>query len=116
MTYHAPLSPSSPGTGAQIAQLHQILTLVEEMGEADLRRGDPVLDMARVANAYQASSPIVRRQFDALAEETERWAAAAVEALIGSQPGQLRRPSRPAARRVANELAKALDRLEALLD
>jgi hypothetical protein len=100
--------------GRQLAQLRQVLTLVEEVaGETRPPRGtDAALDEgARVSSAYGAAYPLVQRRFDALAAETMAWSAAAVEALLGA--GERR--SKAAARLLATELARALNQLSALL-
>jgi hypothetical protein len=94
----------------QVAQLRQVLELVEEIAGHPPRPHDRALDdAARLSGAYAAALPIVQRRFDTLASETARWAAAGVETLITLQDRG--RPCAPAAARLALELARALTRL-----
>ncbi|HLL58367.1 MAG TPA: hypothetical protein VK391_00555 [Allosphingosinicella sp.] len=100
--------------GRQVAQLRHVLSLVEEIAGGPHRPGggDEALDeSARVTSAYSAGLPIVQRRFDALAVETAAWSAAAVEALLNAGD----RRSKAAARRLGDELAKALTQLSELL-
>ena len=100
--------------GRQLAQLHHVLSLVEELAGAEPRRagGDEALDDgARISSVYWDALPIVRRRFDALAAETVAWSAAGVEALLAA--GEKR--SRAAARRLVEELQSALDALTKML-
>ena len=98
--------------GRQVAQLRQVLLLVEQIaGRGDpARTAEVALDeAARVAAAYGDALPVVQRRFDALVAETVAWAAAGVEAL------SLAGGPRPAAARLADELAQAIDDLGELL-
>ena len=97
--------------GAEIAQLRQVLALVEEIaGRPPARPDAKALDeAARVSAAYGSALPIVQKRFDALAAETANWAASGVEALM--KIAQADRPTGPAAARLADELGKALARL-----
>jgi hypothetical protein len=100
--------------GRQVAQLRHVLNLVEEIAgrKQASSGGDAGLDeSARVAGAYSAELPIVQRRFDALAAETAAWSAAAVEALLDAGD----RRSKAAARRLGDELSKALTQLSELL-
>jgi hypothetical protein len=115
MTHQPPhYHPTVPvDAGRQVAQLRHVLRLVEELAgrAAPAGAGDAALDeSARISSAYSDAQPIVQRRFDALAAETAAWSAAAVEALLGAGP---KTPA--AARRLAEELAKALQDLGKLL-
>ncbi|TFI56915.1 hypothetical protein E2493_17770 [Sphingomonas parva] len=108
---NVPFLIGTADAGAEIAQLRQVLVLVEEIaGRTPARLDDGALDeAARVSAAYGVALPIVQKRFDALAAETATWAAAGVEALMKiSADG---RPTGPAAGRLADELRKALARL-----
>jgi hypothetical protein len=102
--------------GGQAARLRRVLALVEEMaGSAPQPVGDGALDeAARISAAYGCALPIVQRRFDRLAAETTASAAAGMRALLALQDRE--RPTRAAAARLADELARALDRLGAILD
>ena len=106
-----PYAPGLADAGAQIAQLRQVLALVEEMaGRASLSPRDEVLDeAARISAAYARALPIDQKRFDALAAETARWAGAGVEVLVKLDEAGL--PVRAAAERLADELEKELARL-----
>ena len=100
--------------GRQLAQLRHVLSLVEELAGRGAARADGsgALDEgARISSVYWDALPIVRRRFDALAAETVSWSAAGVEALLAA--GEKR--SRAAARRLVDELQRALDVLTTLL-
>jgi hypothetical protein len=100
--------------GRQIAQLRHVLNLVEEIAgrEPNSGGGDQALDQsARISSAYSEAFPLVQRRFDALAAETAAWSAAGVEALLHAGD----RRSKAAARRLGDELAKALTQLSELL-
>jgi hypothetical protein len=101
--------------GRQIAQLRRLLRLVDELaGRASIHQAadEALLDeAARVTAAYGNAMPIVQRRFDALAGETTAWSAAAVEALLAC--GQT--PTAAPARRVADELQRALSGMTKLL-
>jgi hypothetical protein len=107
------LDGASPAdAGRQVAQLRQVLLLVEQIAG----RGDPAgaadaaLDeAARIGSAYGDAWPIVQRRFDALVAETVAWAAAGVEALTVSGG------STAAAARLADELQLAIEDLLKLL-
>lgn len=99
--------------GRQIASLREILSLVRTLsGEDAPQDRDALLDeAARASAAYERSSPVTRRRFDALSAETAAWAASGVEALLaaGDSP-----PTGPA-RRLAAALDDGLVRLTGLL-
>ena len=101
-------APGLADAGAQIAQLRQVLTLVEELaGRATLTPKDSALDeAARVSAAYARALPIDQKRFDNLAAETARWAAAGVGALLKLDEAGL--PVRAAAERLGEELEKGL--------
>jgi hypothetical protein len=104
-------APGLADAGAQIAQLRQVLALVEEMaGRASISPGDALLDeAARISAAYARALPIDQKRFDALAAETTRWASAGVAALLKLDDAGM--PVRAAAQRVAEELEKGLAEL-----
>ncbi|HEX8623977.1 MAG TPA: hypothetical protein VF782_02745 [Allosphingosinicella sp.] len=104
-------APGLADAGAQIAQLRQVLALVEEMADrASLSPRDELLDeAARVSAAYARALPIDQKRFDSLAGEIARWAAAGVGALLKLDDAGM--PVRPAAERLAEELEKGLAEL-----
>ena len=116
MTHQSPYRyPTTPiDAGRQIAQLRHVLRLVQELGglAAAAPAEEAALDeSARISIAYERAWPVVQRRFDALAEETAAWSAAAVEALLSA--GDIRRGA--AARRLAIELDEALKGLKTIL-
>jgi hypothetical protein len=81
--------PGLADAGGQVAQLRQLLALVDEIAG---RQSAPVRDegldeAARVSAAYAHSWPVVQRRFDRLAAETAGWAAAGVETLLRLSDG-----------------------------
>jgi hypothetical protein len=116
MSYHSQSQFMRPPieAGRKVAQLSQVLSLVQELAgrKPAIGDGDEALDdSARISSVYWDALPIVRRRFDALAAETVAWSAAGVEALLSA--GDKR--SRAAARRLADELQDALSTLTTLL-
>ncbi len=112
---HQP-SPLSAAAGAdagrQVAQLRQVLLLVEQIaGRGDPARAAEIAldEAARFGAAYGDALPVVQRRFDALVAETVAWAAAGAEAL------SLAGGPRPAAARLADELGQAIEDLAKLL-
>ena len=105
---NAPFLTGTADAGAEIAQLRQVLVLVDEIaGRPPSRLDGGALDeAARVSAAYGSALPIVQKRFDALAAQTATWAAVGVEALM--KIGAAGRPTGPAAARLADELRKAL--------
>ncbi|HEU0134803.1 MAG TPA: hypothetical protein VFR28_08265 [Allosphingosinicella sp.] len=101
-------APGLADAGAQIAQLRQVLALIEEMaGRVPLIPQDRLLDEAAlVSAAYARALPIDQKRFDSLAAETARWAAAGVGALLKLDEAGM--PVRAAADRLADELEKGL--------
>ena len=99
--------------GRQIAQLRHMLGLVEEIAGMPPQGADALDEVTRIGTAYEAAPPIVQRRFDAFAAETADWAAAAVEVLIAS--GNPAQRSSAAARRLAEELARAIARLSRMV-
>lgn len=101
-------APGLADAGAQLAQLRQVLALIEEMaGRITLSPRDDALDeAARVSAAYARALPIDQKRFDALAGETARWAKAGVEALLKLDDAGM--PVRAAAERLSEELEKGL--------
>lgn len=105
--------PGLADAGGQIAQLRQVLALVEEIaGRQGAPAGDAGLDEgARVSAAYAHAWPVAQRRFDRLAAETAGWAAAGVETLLRlSDAG---RPAGAAAAVLAQALRRALRSLAA---
>ena len=116
MTHQAPLPAAASGAdpGRQVAQLREVLRLVERIaGHPESLAADALLDeAARVSDAYDRAMPILQRRFDALAGETAAWAAAGVEALLVAAETV---PPRAAAARLAAQLDHALTELTDLL-
>ena len=115
MTHQAPPVTPPPGAdpGRQLAQLRELLRLVERIAGRDAGPDDAQLDdAARLSAAYARALPVAQRRFEALAGETATWAAAGVEALLIASDGP---PPRAAALRLASSLARALGELEAAL-
>lgn len=112
MTHQAPPSPASSGVdpGRQLAQLREVLRLVERLaGRAPVAPDDALESAARLSAAYDRALPIAQRRFDARAAEASAWAAAGVEALAaGDAPAA-------AAARLADAIEGALAELDALL-
>jgi hypothetical protein len=105
--------PGLADAGGQIAQLRQILALVEEIaGRQSVPARDEGLDeAARVSAAYAHAWPVAQRRFDRLAAETAAWAAAGVETLLRLSDGG--RPAGAAAAVLARALREALPGLAA---
>jgi len=100
--------------GRQVAQLRHVLALIEEIAGRPGTADDAFDEMERISSAYLASPPIVQRRFDAFAAETADWAAAGVELLIAA--GNPAQRSSAAARRLADELARAIGKLGRMVD
>jgi hypothetical protein len=113
MTQHdVPLyAPGLADAGGQVAQLREVLALVEEIAGARSQAcGDAALEeAARVSAAYAAAPPVAQRRFDGRAAATARWAAAGVETLLRLQ--ERGRPAAPAAAALAEALHRALGEL-----
>lgn len=114
MTHQAPPPPPSPADpGRQVAQLREVLRLVDGFAGNGGGAHDSALDeAARVSAAYERALPIVQRRFDTRAAEAAIWAAAGVEALLASGEA----PPPAAAARLAGQVARALDGLARMLD
>lgn len=115
MTHQAPPSPAPSGAdpGRQIAQLREVLRLVERIAGRPSAGSDATLDeAARLSIAYDRAAPIARRRFDARAAEAAAWAAAGVEALLAAGEAS---PPRAAAGRLAESIEAALSELSELL-
>lgn len=117
MTHQSPAHAAISGAdaGRQVAQLRQLLALVDRIAGRRPAAGavDAALDeAARVSSAYGDALPVVQRRFDALSAEASAWAAAGVEALVAASE---RGSARHAARRLAEELERSLSSLTALL-
>ena len=105
--------PGLADAGAQVAQLRQILALVEEIAGRP-SGGDGALDeAARIAAAYEAALPIDRRRFDRAAWAAVAGASAGASALVTLE--ERAAPVRPAAERLADELRKRLRELGEIL-
>lgn len=104
-------APGLADAGAQLAQLRQVLILIEELaGRSTLSPKDRDLDeAARLSAAYARALPIDQKRFDSLAAETARWAKAGVEALLKLDEAGM--PVRAAAERLAEELETGLTAL-----
>ena len=103
--------PVSAEAGQQVAQLRQVLELVERVaGRGSPPPADAAIDEdARISSGYADALPIVRRRFDALAAEAAAWAAAGVQAIVAARDEA--EPPRDAAARLAEEIAATLRRL-----
>jgi hypothetical protein len=114
MTHQAPPSPAcaGPDPGRQVAQLREALRLVERIAGEAAPHDHGLDEAARISGAYDAALPVVRRRFEALAQETAIWAAAGVEALLAAGEAD---PPRAAACRLARRLDAALSEMAALL-
>lgn len=101
--------------GQQVAYLRQVLGQAEEVAASGCGgSNDAALDeAARISVAYQHSLPVMRKRFDALAEETIAWAAVAVEALRRAR--ETGGPPRAAAAQLVRELDAALRALRRTL-
>ena len=110
--FHA---PGLADAGGQVAQLRQVLQLVEELaGHPAHPHAEATLDQAaRISRAYGEALPIDQRRFDLHAADTARWAAAGLEALLSLE--EQARPCRPAARAVAERLSRALGELATIV-
>ncbi|HEY0148335.1 MAG TPA: hypothetical protein VGB70_04965 [Allosphingosinicella sp.] len=111
---NAPFLHGTADAGAEIAQLRQVLSLVEELSGAAETPDVAALDeAARVSAAYEAAMPIVQRRFDEEAARTARWAAAGAEALVTLEERGW--PVKAAAARLCEELRKALGTLREIV-
>lgn len=97
--------------GRQMAQLRDVLTLVEQIAGRNSK--DWSEEGAGPAAAYEDALPVKQRRFEALAAETATWAAAGLEALLAIQHAP--EPPRAAAAALAAELDRALADLDRLL-
>ena len=96
----------------QVAQLRHVLALIEQIAGIPGSQSNALDEIARVAVAYEAAPPVVQRRFDAFATETADWASRGIGTLLtSSEAGH----GRAAARRLAEELAEAIDKLEAMV-
>lgn len=98
--------PESSSGNRQLAELHHLLTLVQEIAGEIASSGDALSEIARISSAYAAAPPMEQRRFDEAAAETAVWVAVGMKALTGSH-----HPPRAAAKRLADELARAIKRL-----
>jgi hypothetical protein len=110
----APFAYGTADAGGEIAQLRQVLALVEELAGTGTAPDPVALDeAARISAAYEAVLPIVQRRFDTEAARTARWAAAGLEALVTLDERGW--PVAAAAGKLAEELRKALSALRAIV-
>jgi hypothetical protein len=109
-------APESVDAAEQVAQLRQILHLVEQIAGGPtngLAAESAMNENARIISAYESAAPIVRRRFNGLAEETADWAARGVGVLLAARDDD--DPPRAAAARLASELTHALRELGRIL-
>lgn len=114
MTHQPPPLSASPADdpGNRIAQLREVLALVERLAGRGEPAGDEGLDeAARISAGHDRAPPIIRRRFDALAAESAVWAASGVEALLAA--GE--QPPRAAAARLADAIRATLAELRGLV-
>ena len=99
---------------AGFARLHHVHGLVLQIAGRPSPAVDAALDRsALVSGAYGDMTPIAQRRFDTLVAEASAWAAAGLDALAHVKDP--RRQSRAAARRLADDLERALGNIAALL-
>jgi hypothetical protein len=111
---NAPFAYGTADAGGEIAQLRQVLALVEELAGTGAAPDPIALDeAARISAAYDTALPIVQRRFDTEAARTARWAAAGLEALVTLEERGW--PVASAAGKLADELKKALAMLRAIV-
>jgi hypothetical protein len=112
MTHQSFDTRQAPPTeaGSQIAHLRHALAIAREVAGSARRAdsGDGLDQAARISATYDRSSAVVRRRFDALAEETITWTGVAIEALL-AVPADT--PPRAAAAQLVRELETALAEL-----
>jgi hypothetical protein len=109
-----PFAYGTADAGGEIAQLRQVLALVEELaGVAAAPDGGALDEAARVSAAYDSALPIVQRRFDTEAAQTARWAAAGLEALVTLEERGW--PVKAAAGKLGEELRKALRQLRKIV-
>lgn len=116
MTHQSPhlYMPGLADAGGQVAQLRQVLALVDEIaGLQASPTADGLDEAARVSAAYAHAAPVVQRRFDSLAGETARWAAAGVETLLTLADSG--RPAAAAAAVLAGALRRSVRNLGLIL-
>jgi hypothetical protein len=98
----------------QVTQLLHVLGVVEQIaGRTDSDAATPADEHDRLGGAYEMAPALIRRRFDALADETSIWAAVGVEALLAARDAPA--PPRAAAAHLADQLQTALQRMRKLL-
>ncbi|MGQ0559376.1 MAG: hypothetical protein ACT4OE_07305 [Sphingosinicella sp.] len=114
MTHQPSIPPATlDSAGRNFVQLCEALALAEQVaGRSPAPREEALDEAAHLSVAYDRALPLVRERFDALADETAAWVAAAVEALLQAEGGPA---PRAAAARLAAQLEKAIRELSALL-
>lgn len=108
-----PFAYGTADAGGEIAQLRQVLALVEELAGVANEPDGALDEAARVSAAYGSALPIVQRRFDTEAARTARWAAAGLEALVTLEERGW--PVKPAAGKLGEELRKALGQLRVIV-
>jgi hypothetical protein len=108
-----PFAYGTADAGGEIAQLRQVLALVEELAGVSAAPDGALDEAARVSAAYESAQPIVQRRFGTEAARTARWAAAGLEALVTLEERGW--PVKPAAGKLAEELRKALRQLSEIV-
>jgi hypothetical protein len=114
MTHEWPIRyvPGVGDAGRRLAQLSEVLNLVQEVGGCQASSDVALDESARLSSSYAAALPVVQKRFDALADQTEAWAALAVEALTKDDDGNAPKAATTA---LAGELSLALEQLAAIL-
>lgn len=113
MTHEWPIrhTPGPSQAGDRLAQLREVLALVEQIAGSDAAAGNGDVALhacANLSSAYDDAPPVVQKRFDALAAETAAWAAAGVEALAAASDAGV---PKAAATALAGELSNALRHL-----
>ena len=108
--FHA---PGLADAGGQVAQLRQVLLLVQEISGVAAQAEAGLDQAARISDSYRIRLPIDQRRFDLYAADTARWAAAGLEALLELE--EQGRPCQAAARALAERLSRALGELERIV-
>jgi hypothetical protein len=114
MTHQSTFLADAPPieAGRQVADLRHVLGRVEEMIGEDrsaASRYDALEEAAMISAAYERSLPVAQRRFDALAQESATWTAAALDALLKAK--ERSGPPRAAAAQLVRELESALREL-----
>lgn len=119
-SFASPLTPISTddiSTADRLDQLWSILTILDDMSAAGPERLYQTADRAQMnaalARAYDRAPTITQRRFHSIAHEAESFVAAGMRLLINTDaPTQHGRHA--AARMLAEDLYRALDKLDRL--